>query len=175
MSGSGLFGDDARPRSAPLFPVATHKFVVLSLCTLGLYELYWSYQNWRRIEEASPEGLSPFWRAVFAPIWSFSLFRRVRDLAEADGLVVRWNPIVLAVFYLLLGVSWRLPDPWSWVGFATVLALFPVQQTAQLLNRRYLAPDESPNNRYGVLNIATIIVGGTFLLLATIGSFLPPE
>jgi len=37
----------------PLFPVATHKFIVLSICTLGIYELYWCYQNWKRIKAAS--------------------------------------------------------------------------------------------------------------------------
>ncbi len=55
--------------TCPLFPVATHKFIVLSVCSLGIYELYWCYQNWKRLKQASGERLSPFWRAVFAPLW----------------------------------------------------------------------------------------------------------
>src|SRR5262245_7614259 len=41
----------AAPAVPPLslFPVATHKFIVLSICTFGLYELYWCYQNWKRL------------------------------------------------------------------------------------------------------------------------------
>ena len=28
------------------FSVAIHKFITLSICSFGLYELYWFYQNW---------------------------------------------------------------------------------------------------------------------------------
>ena len=56
------------PAEHPYFPVATHKFVVLSICTLGLYDLYWFYQNWQRVRRRTREDLSPFWRAAFAPL-----------------------------------------------------------------------------------------------------------
>lgn len=29
----------------PLFPVATHKFIILSICSFSIYELYWCYQT----------------------------------------------------------------------------------------------------------------------------------
>jgi hypothetical protein len=34
---------EAPVSSYPLFPVTTAKFLVLSICTLGFYELYWGY------------------------------------------------------------------------------------------------------------------------------------
>jgi hypothetical protein len=96
----------------PLFPVATHKFIVLSICTFGIYELYWCYQNWKRLKTSSGENLSPFWRAFFAPLWGFSLFKRIRAEAVSAGVPVEWNSGVLATFYLVLTITWRLPDPW---------------------------------------------------------------
>ena len=76
------------PEEFPFFPVPTHKFVVLSICTLGIYELYWAYKNWQRIRLASGETLDPFWRAFFAPFWGFSLFRRVRDRVTSESVRV---------------------------------------------------------------------------------------
>ncbi|MGH7577402.1 MAG: hypothetical protein ACREM1_20010 [Longimicrobiales bacterium] len=66
----------------PFFPVSTGKFVAMSACTVGLYDLYWFYKNWQRVRDRSGESLSPFWRAFFAPLWSFSLFRRVHQYAQ---------------------------------------------------------------------------------------------
>jgi hypothetical protein len=43
----------------PLFPVATHKFIVLSLCSFGLYQFYWIYQNRKRLKRASGERSIP--------------------------------------------------------------------------------------------------------------------
>lgn len=36
--------------SLPYFEVALGKFVVMSLVTFGLYELYWMYQQWKRLK-----------------------------------------------------------------------------------------------------------------------------
>ena len=62
-----------RTTSLPFFPVATHKFLILSICSFSIYELYWCYKNWQRIQDATGESIDPFWRAFFAPLWVFSL------------------------------------------------------------------------------------------------------
>ena len=33
------------------FPVSNTKLVLLSVCTLGLYEFYWFYKNWALVKE----------------------------------------------------------------------------------------------------------------------------
>jgi hypothetical protein len=38
------------------FPVATHKFVVLSIFSFGIYDFYWFYQNWNREREHADWG-----------------------------------------------------------------------------------------------------------------------
>ena len=54
--------------SLPYFEVALGKVVVMSLVTFGLYELYWMYQQWKRVKIRTMEDLSPFWRTFFAPL-----------------------------------------------------------------------------------------------------------
>jgi hypothetical protein len=154
------------------FPVATHKLVVLSICTFGFYELYWSYRNWQRIQEDSGETMSPFWRAVFATLWNFSLFGRIRDRVTQDGTPADWNPPFLATCYLLLYGLSQLPDPWWLISFATFLPLIPVQQATLRFNEQNNVKEDL-NSDYSGINVAVIILGGILFSLAVVGSFLP--
>lgn len=167
--------DDAALPQAPqhaFFPVATHKFIVLSVCTFSLYDFYWFYRNWQRIKQQTGESLSPFWRAFFGPLWNFSLLRRIRDTAEVAGVAVSWSSGLLATAYLLLTITWRLPDPWWLVGIGTFVPLLPALRTVRLINDRVGSP-ESLNESYSGANVATILIGGIVVLLALFGRFVP--
>jgi hypothetical protein len=156
------------------FPVALHKFVVLSLCTLSFYTLYWCYQNWWRIRERTGEQLSPFWRAVFEPFWVFSLFSRIRGHARERGVAAAWDSTVLGLGYLLLCAMGSLPDPWWLAGLGGFIPFLPVVQTIQQLNEGSAAT-ESRNDAYSGGNVATILVGGVIVLLAVAGTFMSEE
>jgi hypothetical protein len=163
-----------RGHEPPLFQVATHKFIVLSVCSFGLYELYWWYRNWKCLKAASGEDLSPFWRTFFAPFWAYSLFRRIRALAAARGVDAGYHPGVLATAYVVLSLLWRLPDPWWLLSLASIGALIPVQQTAERLNGVHPRPGpDAVNDNYTALNLATILIGGVLVLLSVVGTFLP--
>jgi hypothetical protein len=123
----------------PLFPVSLSKFAVMSICSFGIYELYWCYQNWTRLRDREGLLVSPFWRAFFAPLWGFSLFGRIRDLADSEGVETGWSAPVLATLYLVLSISWRLPDPWSLISIASFVPMLPVVRTTQRINDRQLS------------------------------------
>lgn len=164
----------SRVNALPLFPVATHKFIVLSISTFSIYELYWCYKNWKRLKTVSGENLSPFWRAFFAPLWGFSLFKRIRAAAVSAGVPIDWSSGALATFYLILHMTLRLPDPWWLISFGTVIPMIPVQQAAQRVNERHAAMNtEVRNDNYSTANVATIVIGGSLLILAVIGTFIP--
>lgn len=40
-----------QPGKAQPFVTSTTKFIAMSLCTFGVYELYWSYKNWRYVKD----------------------------------------------------------------------------------------------------------------------------
>lgn len=103
----------SQTKSLTFFPVATRKLIVLSICTFSIYELYWFYQNWKRIRAYAPhETFSPFWRAFFGVIWAIPLLQRMEEQAGAVGVAGTGSAVVLGVCYILLTISWRLPDPW---------------------------------------------------------------
>jgi len=157
----------------PFFSVATHKFVIMCVVTLGMYQYYWLYKQWKRLARTSFEPISPFWRTFFAPLWGFSLFMRIRARAELEKVVVSWNDIALGVAYLLLSAAWRLPEPWWIVSLFGFLPLLPVHGTIEEINARHSA-GPLPNRSFSGANVLGIFVGGGILVLALIGTFMKP-
>ena len=171
---AGMYGPPADlAEERRYFPVSARKFVVMSLFTLTFYQLYWFYKNWQRIRDRSGENISPFWRAFFSPIWGFNLLKRISDDAQSRKFEVAWSHQTLALAYLVLQVlTVKLPDPWWLIAFAAFIPLIPAVRTIAAMNAAEPAREDL-NERFTAGNIAGMIVGGFFLLLVVIGSFLP--
>src|SRR5262245_38387740 len=66
-------------RELPFFAVSITKFVVMSICTFSIYEVYWFYKNWRRIMDRENLHIFPFTRAIFAVFFCYQCFSYVRN------------------------------------------------------------------------------------------------
>lgn len=155
------------------FPASETKVVVLSFCTLGLYQYYWFYKNWRMVRDQTHENIFPFWRAFFTVFFCYSLFKHIREHSAclpASSLAA--GP--LAAVWIVLTLLWKLPDPYWVVSFLPILVLVPVQRAINGINA-VVAPAHEPNSRFSVWNWIAVVIGGPFFLLAVYGTFLPPE
>lgn len=159
-------------RATPQFNVSLSKFTIMSLCTFGIYELYWAYKQWDAVRRRDQEDLSPFWRAFFAPLWAFSLLPRMNRLTAMYLVPASWSGSALALAYFVLHVSWRLPDPYWLASLLSFLPLLVVQRSINELNAT-VAPEAPRNNSYSGFNVVMIIVGGLFLLLTILGTVVP--
>lgn len=156
----------------PFHPLDITKFVLLSVGTFGLYDLYWFYRNWKLLKDQFRQDLSPFWRAFFAPLWGFSLFGEIHAYAGRHGRHVGWSAGLVGALYLIWVALWRLPDPWWLVSLFSFIPLIPVQHTINdVAVRRGLVP----NRAYSGKHILVMVLGGIFTLLAVIGTFMPVE
>lgn len=162
---------DGDPDEPVFHPLDVRKLAVMSLCTLGLYEIYWFYRNWKGLKERVGKSLIAWLRALFAPVTAYWLFREVPEIVRPRR--IGWSAGSVAILYLALSASWQLPDPWWLMSLGSFAALIPVQRTINDAAARDLSPDVI-DNRYSGLHVAVIIVGGLFLVLAVIGTFLPP-
>jgi hypothetical protein len=150
------------------FPVSATKFIVLSLFSFGFYQLYWSYRNWKLEKARTGEKLSPFWRAAFAPLFSHSLFTRIRERATQASVSVGYSAGTLAVAYFALNVAWRLPDPFWLISVLVFVPFLPVRAAVAAINKKQ-APQASRNSRFSVGNVVLVIGGGLLWYLVGLG------
>ena len=130
-----LVGPPPTPQGQPaFFAVSPLKLIVMSTATLGIYELYWFYKNWKLIKQRTESNIMPFWRAFFGVIFCYSCFREVKEVATSRGISFPWSPGLLAAGWILLTLTWRLPDPYWFVCCLSPLVLVPVQNVVSRLN-----------------------------------------
>ncbi len=163
----------ATDKSTPaFFSVSKAKLILMSLCTLGLYEIYWYYKNWSIVKHGTGQNIRPFWRAVFAVFFCYSLFKSVKQSANSLGIPCQLSPGLLACVYIALSATWRLPDPFWLVSLLAFLPLLSVQGVINEVNLKGTHRHEV-NDRFTWGNIVVILVGGLFLLLSLIGVLVP--
>ena len=157
---------------APLFAVSMLKLIVLSVFTMGLYELYWAYRHWVAIRRREHSEILPAARAFFGVIFCWSLFTRIEKTGLAAKVPDAPPAGLLAVGWIIVTLCWRLPDPAWLISLAAPVFTLPIQWYANRINAR-LAPGHDPNARFGWANIVWIVSGGLFLALALVGLFMP--
>src|SRR6516165_9719694 len=79
------------------FTVGTVKFSLMSLTSFSIYALYWFYRNWKIIRDREQSQISPFWRAFFAPLWTFSMGSHFRKEARAQNISLALPVVALGV------------------------------------------------------------------------------
>ena len=156
------------------FTTSTLKFVVMSICTFGLYELYWFYKNWVQIKAKTGTNIMPFWRAFFAPFWAFSFFKHIKTSAnEADVPESLSTGLLAAMYFIAMGLS-QSPDPYWLVGLLSFVFIIPVNSVAVDCNRKQQVNFEN-NESFSVWNWAGVVIGGVLLIFSLLGAFLPQD
>ena len=148
------------------------RFVLFSVLTLGLYQVYWSYQCWRRIKRADNAQLWPLARAIFANITLFHLVTDVNGQRAMRGQEHREVSMLYPLAHLLLGVAYRLPGPLMWIFMSSVFCVLPVLRAMRdLSGKRVRAEADKWRARHTLL----ALIGIPALFLAIVGSCLPDQ
>jgi len=156
------------PAQPPYFAVGIVKLAVLSVVSLGFYELYWFYQQWKHECDRTGDRLNPVARAVFAPLFAYSLFVRVEKQLVGDEFEDLSSAGFMAFAFFALTAAGHLPDPYWLVGLLAFLPLLPVQVAINRLNGRR-APEAPRNTRFTRANFALIVLGSLALGLVVLG------
>jgi hypothetical protein len=155
------------------FAVSPIKLVVMSVCTLGFYQIYWFYKQWVLIKQRSEPLIIPWARALFGVFWCYSCFECIRNDERILEIESDLPAGPLAVGWIAASLAWRLPQPYFLIGLLGPLLLVPVQRHINHINQM-VAPNHDENSRFSVWNGLAIAVGGIFLALAIVGLTLKP-
>ena len=160
--------------SNPLFAVGTSKAFVMSLVTVGFYQVYWFYRHWSLIRGRDRSDIMPVMRAIFAIFFVFQLFKRFREDGATYGVPDSFAAGALATAYILLQFTSRLPDPWWLIYLASCGVIAVAQQYANKVNVA-AAPEHERNESYSGWNWVGIVLGGLCLMLVMVGLFVPED
>jgi len=156
------------------FPVSLLKLAVMSICTFGVYELYWFYKNWTAIKERSEPEIMPLGRAFFALLFCYSLFSEIRATAKSRAIQDAVPAGPLAAGWIIFTLLGRLPDPYWLVSLLSIAFLLPVQEAVNEINAT-VDPKHDSNSTFTRWNVVAIVAGGLLLALVLVAEFLPPK
>jgi hypothetical protein len=168
---TSLVLDESVAVQPPFFQVSVTKLIVLTICTLGFYQLYWFYKNWQLIRDREDIAVLPAARALFAYFYCYQAFCRVRDFPTTNISNSRLPAGPLAAGWIVTTFLSNLPDPYWLISFSAVAFVVPVQAMATKVNA-VVAPGSDPNRRFSAGNWATVGLGGALFALALIGTFM---
>ncbi len=156
------------------FAVSPVKLVIMSICTMGLYEIHWFYKNWALIRERRNLNIMPAMRAIFAFFFCYGLFRKVQVSAIDLTLKKLISPGLLATGWAVVTLLHKLPDPYWLVSYFAVTFLLPVQTVVNDINNS-VAPGHDRNETFTSWNKFGIALGSLFFVFILIGAFFPEE
>jgi len=175
----------AQPQTlSPFFQTALWKMALLSVMSVGIYQLYWFHKHWWR-RKLQGEDVIPILRAIFGVFFAYSLFdsvnRHIQRSAPADLPLSAGAPLqplnagLLALGYFALGMLWRLPGALGvFVGLFSILPLMAAQRRINELHAT-LGYDPQEGSRLTGGDVAVLVLGGLFWALVLFGLFMPAQ
>ncbi len=151
------------------------KFILLSVITFGLYELFWFYKYWKLLKEEKTLKISPFWRAFFAPLFAGSIAGHLKkyltDKGVAKEILASCDSTLIGITYFVIFILWKLPDPYWLISFFTFASMLPLVKATNA----YWQKEEQnlPSKKFTWWQIILIVLGIILLILSIIVTFMP--
>jgi len=155
----------------------TRHLILLTILTLGAYEFYWFYRNWRDLTEHLDLELKPGWRTagLFVPFLNvfmvYDQIRLVAAIAAGVGIQVAFSPSLLTATFFALAFVSNITMVWV-LSLLTVLPLLPVQQTLNIYWQTE-EPDRPVRDRFTQSELLAMSIGFVFLLAALLSGTVP--
>ena len=162
--------------------VSPKKFLLMFIGTVGMYQLYWFYENWSRYKANNQLTLWPAPRALFSIFFTHSLFRLVNQqltLKEDDSKWKHSSSATLVVALTLITNMDSIIDKafGELISYAVILIIVPV--TAWVLygvqvkiNQSCGSTNGEENSTITGANIFWLILGGLLWMLMIMGILL---
>lgn len=104
------------------FNVGAGRFLVFDVISMGMFETYWSYRNWKYIRDHEGRSLSPFWRAGFGLFWMHDLMRSITQSTTLRAAAVpTHSPGALATGWVIGTIFCRIGNRFESVAFLVII------------------------------------------------------
>ena len=110
--------------SQEFYVTSKNKFITLYVATMGLYSLFWFYQNWRLYKIKNNEHMWPVMRAIFSIFFTHSLFEAIDSRLKRDKVDFSWNHNFLATVFVIASIISEICDRLSNNDVGGMVAVF---------------------------------------------------
>lgn len=80
------------------------EFVLLQICSFGLYDLIWFYRSWSLLKKRHRLYITPAARSLFKELFAVHFSREIYKLSTEAGSKPRWSPFVIGFSFIVLNV-----------------------------------------------------------------------
>jgi hypothetical protein len=102
-----------------------NKFIILSIMTLGLYEIWWVYKSWRFFQFKEETNILPTIRTIFNIIYLIPLLNKILKFSKSLGYKSNYYSVLLYIGYFLVGFLCYLSVPLLFVSLFKFVFLIP--------------------------------------------------
>ena len=155
--------------------LSSQKFILLSVFSLGLYNVWWIYKSWKFFRDKDNLDIMPAARAIFAIFFLNSLFEKIQNFSKSKGYTKTFSSVGYFIGFIGLNFASKLPDPYWLVSFLSMFFLIPALESLNYGIKNSGDYKVIENGKYNNRQIGLILVGAIFWVLVLIGMFVPGE
>lgn len=169
----GSFKEDNHSMEVEL--VSTAKFLILSIATTGLYDLWWMYKMWRFFKVKDKLDIMPAMRVIFAIFFLYGLFEIIKKFAHQNNVTASYPSGWLFVGVILLNSIANIPYYISYISFIGGLLYFSPIRAFNQAARNDSDIHAIERNQFNKRQIGLLIIGSLFWFLILFATFFPDE
>ena len=135
--------------------LSTQKFILLSILTFGIYQVWWNYKSWKFLKQTYNLDVNPVLRAIFGVLFLYDLFKTINEKAVNDfGYSKKYSSGLLYIIVLFLNLCSRIDSIslisiFSFIGYILPYqSLNYIKEHLEVYNAKYI---NGFNNRQIIL------------------------
>lgn len=165
--------DNSQNNQVPTqYIINTHKFIILSVLTFGLYHIWWIFKAWRFFLQKDQSDIMPAMRTIFAIFFLYPLFTEISAYAKEKNYSKDYPKPLFFIVYLILSLMVRLPDPYWILSILSFICLIPAFKALNYAKLKSSEFQTIERTEWSAKYIVTIVIGSIFWILVLFGLYL---
>ncbi|MCU4581236.1 DUF4234 domain-containing protein [Acinetobacter gyllenbergii] len=154
---------------ADLKIISMKKFIVLSIISFGLYQIWWMFKAWRFFAIKDNLKIMPAVRAIFSIFFLYSLFNKIQSYAQENGYTRSFSAAWMFVGYLLITFACNLPDPYWLISLFNFIFMIPAFVAFNYAKTQSDEVNSLIQEKFSTAHVVVIIIGSLLWLLVLAG------
>ncbi len=154
-----------------IFKLSINKFIILSIVTLGFYDIWWIYKSWRFFQDLEKSDIMPAMRTIFGIFFIIPLFDKINKLAQKHGYEHSYASTALFIGYLVVSLLSYLPKPFYLLTLFSFLFIIPPMKALNFAMDHCEGFTATEQQSFNGRQIFLLIIGGVCWGLILFGLF----